>query len=333
MVSLFFGEFYAMGVWRRLLLIPAGFILAMLFNVCRMTFLTVIAAKNGVAAIAVYHDQAGIVIMLVCTVGLWGLAVLFNGRSPGAVQFSTGNDRGKTVARVFFRAVGASFSRLAPLSLGLAVWLVAVEVGTECWYRIQESHLTPSPKWTATFPTNDLSYQSVPISSDTSGLLHFDEGKQGTWIDSNGFHWQTFYFDWHPGRVAGYLAKRHTPEICLPAIGSAMISGPEMTMVNVNGVALPIRNYVFAAESGGNAYVFHCRWEAGVNEAAYVLHESGRFNLIRSIWAGRGKFGQKILEVIITGCPNAAQAKAALVKELPKMISVESSAAKMPREL
>ena len=49
----------------------------MAFNVCRMTFLTMVAAKKGVAAIAQYHDPAGIMITLVCTAGLWGLAVLF----------------------------------------------------------------------------------------------------------------------------------------------------------------------------------------------------------------------------------------------------------------
>ena len=67
-----------MGLWRRLLLIPSGFILAMTFNVCRMSFLTIIAAKKGVAAIAQYHDPAGILVALVCTVGLWCLAMLFN---------------------------------------------------------------------------------------------------------------------------------------------------------------------------------------------------------------------------------------------------------------
>ena len=78
MVSLFLGEFYRMSGWRRWGLLPVGFILAMALNVCRMSFLTIVAAKKGVAAIAQYHDPAGVTIALACTVGLWGLALLFS---------------------------------------------------------------------------------------------------------------------------------------------------------------------------------------------------------------------------------------------------------------
>jgi exosortase len=323
MVSLFFGEFYGMSRWRRRLLIPAGFLLAMAFNVCRMTFLTMIAAKQGVAAISIYHDPAGILITVVCTIGLWGLAWLFN-RTKSQSRIVKTNTSTIAFRPNVFR-LGPSPRWLFRLSFVLLLWLVAVEAGAELWYRGLESHLAPSPKWSAFFPANNPTFQTVPITEDTAGLLRFDEGKQAAWIDADGFRWQAFYFDWWPGRVAGYLAKRHTPEICLPASGCDPISGPELTMMNINGVLLPVRSYVF--QSNGEAmYVFHCRWEAGVNEDAYVAHESARYNLIRGIWAGRGKFGQKILEVIITSCPNAAQAKAAFVRQLQTIIQVEAPA-------
>ena len=178
--------------------------------------------------------------------------------------------------------------------------MVAVEAGAELWYRRLESHLAPSPEWSVRFPTDNPTFNTLPISADTAYLLRFDEGKQGAWIDSDGSRWQAFYFNWLPGRVAGYLAKRHTPEVCLPATGREMVSGPELTMMNIHGVALPVRSYVFGTESGA-MYVFHCRWEAGVNEDAYVAQEGARFNLIRGIWAGRGKYGQKTLEIIVSG--------------------------------
>jgi hypothetical protein len=101
-----------------------------------------------------------------------------------------------------------------------------------------------------------------------------------------------------------------------------MVSGPILTMMTVNGVALPVHSYVFDTD-GGSLYVFHCRWEAGVNEDAYVTHEGAHFNLIRGIWAGRGKCGQKVLEIIISGCPDADQAKAAFERQLQTMIKVE----------
>jgi hypothetical protein len=173
------------------------------------------------------------------------------------------------------------------------------------------------------FPTSDPTFHTLPIDAVTENLLRFDEGKQGAWVESDGSRWQAFYFNWFPGRVAGYLAKRHTPEICITATGLNMLSGPELTIMHINGVALPIRSYEFGTGNGDTMYVFHCRWEAGVNEDAYVAHESDRFNLIRGIWAGRGKYGQKVLEFIISGVGDSDQAKAALVRQLEKLIRIE----------
>jgi exosortase/archaeosortase family protein len=303
-----------MGLWRRLLLIPAGFILAMTFNVCRMSFLTMVAARKGVAAIAQYHDPAGVTITLLCTAGLWGLAMLFKKKLKLEMLKAEIGGQVSALQRFSFPLFNLCFA--------LFIWLIAVEVGTELWYRNLESHRAPSPNWSATFPEDNRTFRTMPMDAKTENQLRFDEGKQGAWIDSDGFRWQAFYFNWRPGRVAGYLAKRHTPEICLPAAGCRMVSGPELTMMNINGVALPVRSYTFETE--GNAmYVFHCRWEAGVKADAYVAHESARFNLVRGIWSGRGKFGQKILEIIISGCPDAGQAKAALARELQTMIKAE----------
>ena len=93
-------------------------------------------------------------------------------------------------------------------------------------------------------------------------------------------------------------------------------------MMNVHGVELPVRSYVFET-ADGPINVFHCRWEAGVENSSYVEHESARFNLVRGIWAGRGNKGQKVLEIIISGCEDSEQARAALVRQLEKMIAVK----------
>jgi exosortase len=311
MISLFFGEFYRMKLGRRLLLIPVGFALAMAFNVCRMSFLTVVAAKKGVAAIARYHDPAGVLITLVCSAVLWGLALLCKGKPEVTSQRPDESPA----------SCGRSF-RFFRFSLSLLLWLVAVELGVGFWYRALESHLVPGPKWTVVFPQNNSTLQNLAIDETTRGLLRFDEGKQARWTGSDGSRWQAFYCDWLPGRVAGYLAKRHTPEICLPATGWTMVSGPELTMVPMDGLSLPIRSYVFRTD-GGEVYVFHCRWEAGTHRDSYVAHDSARFNLIRGIWAGRGNKGQKVLEFIISGCADSQQAKADLLDELPTLIKVE----------
>jgi exosortase len=318
MISLFFGEFYGLDRLRRWLLVPAGFILAMAFNVCRVSFLGVVAAKKGVAAIAQYHDSAGIMITLVCAAGLWGLAVLLKrGRNRAPVCQTPVEGRNQEVRNIKPRR-----SIIRPLGFGLLLWLVTVDAGAELWYRGLESHLAPSRQWSVVFPTDDPTFKVVPISTETKHLLRFDEGKQGTWIESDGSRWEVFYCSWGPGRVAGYLAKRHTPEICLPATGAKLLSGPKLTVMNVESVELPVRSYVFGTE-GGPIYVFQCRWEAGAAREGYVQEESSRFNLIRGVWAGRGNKGQKVLEIVVGGMNGPEQATAAVARQLEKLVVVE----------
>ncbi|HUA67150.1 MAG TPA: hypothetical protein VMA13_01265, partial [Candidatus Saccharimonadales bacterium] len=49
------------------------------------------------------------------------------------------------------------------------------------------------------------------------------------------------------------------------------------------------------------------------------------YNLIRAIWAGRGDKGQKVLEFVISGMDDPERAKQALIRELNKLIQIESS--------
>ncbi len=169
--------------------------------------------------------------------------------------------------------------------------------------------------------------KDAPIPEEARNLLRYDEGRQAIWTQPDGTDWQVFYCEWLPGRVAGYLAKRHTPEICLQATGLKMVAGPELTVMNINGVDLPIRSYMFQTDNGP-IQVFHCRWEAGVENKNYVDHDSARVNLVRAIWAGRGNKGQKVLEVIISGMNDPERAKAALRLELEKMVTVDPAGQK-----
>jgi exosortase/archaeosortase family protein len=317
MVSLFFGELYGMSRWRRLLLVPSGFILAMGFNICRVLFLAVVAAKKGVAAISQYHDQAGIMITLVCTAGLWGLAVLFSRKKIRAPD----SPAPEAIRSLAVNNVKTRLSILRRLGFALLLWLATVDAGAELWYRTVESHVAPGPKWSIVFPIDNPTFETLPISADTANLLRFDEGKQAAWNEADGSQWEAFYYTWRPGRVSGYLAKRHTPEICLPAAGTQLISGPKLTIMNVKSVELPMRSYVFSTD-GGPIYVFQCRWEAGVARGAYVEKESSRFNLIRGIWAGRGNKGQKVLEIVIAGANGPEQASAALGRQLEKLVTI-----------
>ena len=320
MISLFLGEFYLFNWRRRLLLIPVSFALAMMLNVCRTSLLTWIAAKDGIAAIAKYHDEAGMTILLICTAILWGMGWLLNRRNVPHAKAKQKAEIGK--AEINFCFQFSQFRILFRFAVALIVWIVAVESGVALWYAIRESHLKLGPGWTVNYPTNNPTYKDVPLTVDEHQLLRFDQGKQGEWQEPDGTLWQAFYYNWLPGRVAGYLAKRHTPDICLTATGLRMVSGPELVVLDVNGVELPMRHYVFDS-SNGPLQVYQCQWQAGMGRDSYTADESSRFNLIRGIWAGRGNKGQKVLEIVITGYDDPAPARAALVSELARLVKVE----------
>ncbi len=339
MISLFLGEFYRLGRFRRILLIPASFLLAIVFNVCRTSILTLVATKKGTAAIAEYHDGAGITILLACFATTWGVALFFASRErkgmnakvrgtavqnsgSGAVDKHTWNGYSNSKGHIGTPVTG--YSILNRFALALFVWLVVVEVSVELWYKIRESQFKPVPNWSVAFSENNPSFKSLPIGEKSRYLLRFDDGKQGQWNESDGTLWQVFYYDWLPGRVAGYLAKRHTPEICMPAVGYKLRSGPELLLLKVHDVLLPMRCYIFESP-GGPLDVYQCRWEAGAGKEAYVAQESTRFNLVRAIWAGRGNHGQKVLEIVVSGFADPEEAKQALSKQLEKLIKVDNA--------
>jgi exosortase len=319
MISLFLGEFYLFDRRRRLLLIPISFALAMILNVCRTSLLTWVAAKRGIGAIAEYHDEAGISILLVCTALLWSAGWFLNRWNlPHAGNKMATADCPRPTARDNDDKARRQLNRFGII---LIVWLVAVESGVELWYLIRESHLKPGPAWTVNFPEANPTYKNLPLTAAEHELLRFDQGQKGQWLEPDGTVWQAFYFNWLPGRVAGYLAKRHTPDICMTATGLKMTSGPELMVLDINSVELPMRHYVFTSSSG-ILQVYQCHWEAGMGKDTYTADESSRFNLIRGVWAGRGKHGQKVLEIIITGYGDPEIAKKALIRQLAALIKV-----------
>jgi exosortase len=316
MISLFLGEFYFMKWRRRALLVLTGFLLAMFFNACRTSFLTFLAAKKGIGAIAQYHDETGMTILLACTATLWGVSYLAS-RLP---------DHSAAPARAASIPAGDGSSQrrlqaLKFLATVLIIWVVLVETGVRVWYFMLESKIKPGPAWSLVLPESNPTFKPIPITPEEHTLLRFDENKQGEWQEPDGTVWQAFYFNWQPGRVAGYLAKRHTPDICLPAMGLTMTEGPTLTVLNIDNLQLPVRSYVFTGPDGP-LQVFQCHWEPGDNQS--YADESSRFNLIRGIWTGRGDKGQKVIEVVIKGAHDSDAAREALERELQKLIKIEN---------
>lgn len=315
MIALFLGEFYRFGLLRRLVLLPIGFLLAMALNLCRASILAWIAAKDGLEAIAKYHDQTGLTILLICTACLFSVGWLMNRKL---------SKRSTPAPPVTNRAAndGVNFPRLIRFAAILLIWVVLIEVGVAMWYHVREANLKPSRQWTVNLPADNPTFKKVEPTEEEHILLRFDEANHGEWMEPDGSMWHLYYFNWKPGRVAGYLAKRHTPDICLTATGLRMTAGPTLSILKVHGVDLPIRHYTFDTPSGP-LQVFQCHWEAGMDAEHFTADESSRFNLIRGIWAGRGNQGQKVLQLVTSGYQDPADAQKTLISLLDRIIKVE----------
>jgi exosortase len=311
MICLFLGEFYRLSLFRRLLLLPMGFITAFVFNVFRTSLLVSVASNHGVAAINTWHDPAGVTISIACTLVLWGVvAMLMRNPKPNS-QLPTSNS--------LLPAPCSQPSPLHFLCFGLFAWLVFVEVGVESWYRWHEARLPKSVIWTVDWPQRNPTFIDLPLPERTKQLLRYDEAGSGAWREDDGTQWQMIYLRWLPGRIAVYLAKSHTPEVCLPAAGHSVQVYPELYYIRVHGLRLPFRTYAIQ-DGGAPSYVFYCLWEDRARDQSFQTTHLTYGNRLEPVLEGRRNVGQRSLEIVVQGTSDLESAERALVRQLDKMV-------------
>jgi len=362
MLSLFFGEFYRLTFFRRLVSVLAGFAFSIIFNLGRTLLLVYVGSSRGINAISHWHDPAGTAILVLCFLSLWLLARLLRPPTPD-LRPQTSDSAFQNVSVSAFPSTPPLHHSKIPLSapggegkgevallptsdlrppasdlhsLGLhrfdfrfqnvsvsaflLLWLLAVELGTEAWYRYHEHRLPPPITWNVQFPRDNPTFREINLSPTTRQILRYDEGTHGTWQEIDGTVWQTIFLRWNPGRIAVHLAKGHTPESCLTAAGRELISRSDVGFVPVNGLALPFRSYLIKDESGP-LHVFYCLWDDRATARSFRATRLTYANRLAPVLAGRRNSGQRSLEVAVAGFNTSAQAEAALQRELEKLVT------------
>lgn len=307
MISLFLGEFYSFTIGRRILLVFAGALLAFFCNLVRTAILVWIGAKRGANAIAEWHDPAGLTILLVCLFGLWLLSLVMQ-RHANAVT-ETG----------FTGSKAGSLRFSGPLLAALVVWMVLVEGATQVWYQTSS---TETRRWVVHWPTSESGYKSVPITPEAETLLGYNEGGGGAWEASDGHQWMMYFFRWFPGRTAARFVKVHRPDICLPATGRTMERDNGIRLLSINGVNLPIRSYRFD-DRGAPLHVFYCYWDARSSYesvAAATQEDWTARGRLRAALKGQREIGAQMLEVVVWGYEQDAEASEALRRQLTQII-------------
>ena len=329
MIALFLGELYRLTVYRRTVLVFAGFAFAILGNLIRTCLLVWVAARHGLPAITAWHDPTGITILLACFVGLWGAALWAKSKEQGAKRREQGAqsmELGAGVGRCHRLTDPPTLrppsSVLRPFSLPLALglWLILVEAGVELWYRAHEWDLAPSIAWRPEFPRDSAGFQEQPLGGKVKQFLRHDEGMNASWTEGR-THWQMIFLRWNPGRIAVHLAKSHTPAVCLSAAGKRVLSESGLKQFRVGELTMPFRSYV-VDEDGHLFHVFYCLWEDRAAEQSFATTRLNYGNRLAPVLAGRRLLGQRSLEIAVSGFADAQQAEAEVIRELRKVVKV-----------
>lgn len=308
MAALFLGQLWTFPWLRRLVLIGAGVVFAFLCNVGRALLLSVVAEKNGIAAIDKWHDPAGFTILGICFVGLLGLALLLRPKM------------GRGLAPAEQREVSGLSGTFA---MALAAWVILVAVGTEWWYR--SAPPATSAWWRVEWPEQQPGFQEIPFTAKVREM-QFDNGRQARWREEDGSHWTMFYFRWLPGlAVSRSFARWHNPETCLSAAGFRRIAEYDPAVIRQGDIELAFRTYRFDVGEQVS-FVYFCVWEdrKAPGAGSSIPEQWTAATHWRAVLDRKRRLGQQVLEVVITGMKDEQAARAAFESRIQSFVRPDS---------
>jgi exosortase/archaeosortase family protein len=329
MIGLLFGELKRLSVLRRVALVAGAMAIAMAANFCRAVFLVWIAATRGLPSESQWHDVAGYTIIALVFVGALGLAYLLGRKKPSdavvaGVPPATMEQLQPTrlplqspVAPWSFRTSGFVFA---------LCWIVAVDLGTQLWYRAHERNFVATTRWNVQWPEATPNFRELKINDDVRRILRFDQGHGAAWTwpaasspegsplaNSKKVACLLYLFRWKPGRNSALLANLHRPDVCLPATGWIQVGDTGVRSYQItNSFALPFRHFEFSHQSENAApqfaHAFYCLSEDRIPATSAADSKPPQMAAAHSAWTrnerirqvleGRRHLGQQVMEVV-----------------------------------
>ncbi|QYM79066.1 exosortase/archaeosortase family protein [Horticoccus luteus] len=243
MTALFFGEWLRLPWRRRVVLIAAGGMAAVVGNFGRVLFLSWRAESGDLAR---WHDGAGWVALgfsLVVT-GLVGWRCRSRaGRKAEAGKPGAATMKAQPPAPVVSKSVPT----------GILIWMVTavvvlggIEAGTRAWYaRGKARWRTTVPQWTVRFPEANPTLRHVPLGESAREMLRPDVFASASWRERDQAERSANYIVWRTGQVARSAPFLHNPTICLPYSGCELEE--ELGVINVSWAhgEIPFHTYIF----------------------------------------------------------------------------------------
>ena len=312
MIALFMGELLRFGILRRAVLLAGALGVAFVCNASRAFFLVWVSARSGTGAVAKWHDNIGMAVLLGSLAGVGILCAILNPKriETGDASLDPGLLRPGAPPR-------------KGILIALAAWFVVVEIGTEVWYRMAEAHAPKVNAWTVRWPAEQKGFRDVEFNDVTRNILRYTDARSAVWTDADGLRWAMVLLHWAPGRTSVQLARSHGPEVCLPSSGAVMTADLGLRPMNIHGVELPTHAYTFRARDQV-LHVFYCLWEQrpyadGSVSAAEDLTVARRLAAVRK---GVRNAGQQVIEIAVSDVADPAQAEVAVKRFLEKTIQL-----------
>lgn len=308
MVALFCGEVLRLSAVRRIGLLAVALAAALLGNAIRNTMLALIASANGLAAVAAWHDAAGLLVLLVTVVLIVITAMHWRSPSPGLRPASDAAPTPQAwalpsllVATIVFLLIAGSFA------------------GTEAWFRTRGLPSGEGWAWIMSPRAGVAGVMPVPLPDATLRMLHHPRGFSEKWTAPSGEAGQAFFFEWPPGRTALQAIAVHNPEVCLGSMGMRKAEVLPPVIFTSEGATVPFRAWLFE-DRGRPVYVFHTMMEPGRASMVPEDPDLNEWSWFRNLREGRRNRGQRMVEVAFWNLPDRESARASLEAYLRQSI-------------
>ncbi len=306
MLALFLGELQRLGLWRRIALVGAGIILALITNSVRTFLLARVAGVRGTEHVESWHDSAGLSILVINFVFLW-LGALCLARLPNGnwkwfadwwsyMAYQTGTPTRRwtppKTAWVTLTALVLLFSS------GFASW----------WYERGATHALPALEWNVQQPVDADGFKRERMPDRVVIDLRLDDGWTGKWNGPSGIKLQAWYLRWLPGQNSPQLATMHDPRVCLGGLGLDMQAELATWEFRHHGLVLPVRTLRF--KDGNNiVHVYYALIEDKPQTRMTRRLDNSLLSRIEAAWDGIKHRGQRMVEIGVWGDIDESEAR------------------------
>jgi exosortase len=298
MLALFLGEILRLGILRRIFLVVAGAGVALMTNAVRTFLLARGAALSGINSVESWHDSAGLVILAVNFVILWGISLLLTRlRSHGHKWFWNWWGR---VSSYTGHATDHWVIPSRYWTVATAAVIVGGFVFSAWWFDRGQTHAEAPIEWKVAEPVAERGFKRERIPDKVLITLRNDSGWTARWESPEKAPMQAWYLRWRPGRNAAQLANMHDPRVCLGGMGLEMQAELDTWNFQTGPLVLPIRSFRFR-DGPQTVHLYYALLDDRRATRMGKLYDNSILNRLQATWDGVKNRGQRLIEIGLWG--------------------------------